>query len=72
MFTFSRCNSVKGLSAQVTPGLTGLWQIKARSNGNLEVQELLDSYYVRNWSLWLDLYIMLRTAHVLVSRNGAY
>jgi lipopolysaccharide/colanic/teichoic acid biosynthesis glycosyltransferase len=56
----------------VTPGLTGLWQIKARSNGNLEVQELLDSYYVRNWSLWLDLYIMVRTAHVLVSRNGAY
>lgn len=60
------------LRLQVTPGLTGLWQMKARSDGNLDVQAALDSYYVRNWSLWLDLYILARTARVLVNRNGAY
>ena len=62
----------RDLRLQVTPGLTGLWQMKARSDGNLDVQAALDSYYVRNWSFWLDLYIMIRTARVLVKRNGAY
>jgi Undecaprenyl-phosphate galactose phosphotransferase WbaP len=60
------------LRLQVTPGLTGLWQISARSDGNLDVQALLDSYYVRNWSLWLDLYILVRTFRVLVNQKGAY
>lgn len=60
------------LRLQVTPGLTGLWQIKARSDGNLDVQESLDSYYVRNWSLWLDLYILIRTIRVVINPHGAY
>ena len=60
------------LRLQVTPGLTGLWQIKARSDGNLDVQESLDSYYVRNWSLWLDLYILIRTVRVVINSHGAY
>ena len=62
----------RALRLQVTPGLTGLWQMKARSDGNLDVQAALDSYYVRNWSVWLDLYILVRTARVLVNRDGAY
>jgi Undecaprenyl-phosphate galactose phosphotransferase WbaP len=60
------------LRMQMTPGLTGLWQIKARSDGNLDVQAALDSYYVRNWSLWLDLYILIRTVRVVFDSTGAY
>ncbi len=60
------------LRTQVTPGLTGLWQIGARSDGDLDVQASLDSYYVRNWSLWLDLYILLRTFRTVIAREGAY
>lgn len=60
----------RNLRVQMTPGLTGLWQIKARSNGNLDVQASLDTYYVRNWSLWFDLYILIRTFRVLIAQNG--
>jgi Undecaprenyl-phosphate galactose phosphotransferase WbaP len=60
------------LRTQVTPGLTGLWQISARSNGDLDVQAQLDSYYIKNWSIWLDLYILTRTARAVLFPNGAY
>jgi Undecaprenyl-phosphate galactose phosphotransferase WbaP len=62
----------RSVRIQVTPGLTGLWQVSARSNGNLEVQEALDSYYIRNWSLWLDLYILIRTIRAVFLQEGSY
>ena len=62
----------RSLRTQVSPGLTGMWQVSARSDGDLDVQESLDSYYIRNWSLWLDLYLLIRTARVVVSGQGAY
>jgi Undecaprenyl-phosphate galactose phosphotransferase WbaP len=60
------------LRTQVTPGLSGLWQVSERSDGDLTVQENLDTYYIRNWSLWLDLYILLRTVRAVLTRSGAH
>jgi lipopolysaccharide/colanic/teichoic acid biosynthesis glycosyltransferase len=60
------------LRRSVMPGVTGLWQVSARSDGDLSVQEREDTYYIRNWSLWLDFYILLRTIKTLVIPNGAY
>jgi Undecaprenyl-phosphate galactose phosphotransferase WbaP len=62
----------RSLRAKVTPGLTGLWQVSARSNGDLKTQEALDTYYIRNWSPWLDLHILARTVRAVVFSDGAY
>lgn len=56
----------------VPPGLTGLWQVGERSEGDLDVQERRDSRYVAEWSLWLDLRLILRTAWVVLQGKGAY
>jgi lipopolysaccharide/colanic/teichoic acid biosynthesis glycosyltransferase len=59
------------LRHRALPGLTGMWQVSARGNGNLEAQCSYDVYYIRNWSLWLDLYILARTIRVVLSGKGA-
>jgi lipopolysaccharide/colanic/teichoic acid biosynthesis glycosyltransferase len=64
--------SFRNLRASVMPGVTGLWQVTARSDGDLKVQEVEDTYYIRNWSPWLDIYILLRTVHAVLSAKGAY
>ena len=53
------------------PGLTGLWQVSARSNGDLDVQKMLDLKYVANRSFWLDLYILLVTVPTVLRGTGA-
>lgn len=60
------------LYTKVLPGLTGLWQVSGRNNVSYEERVNLDAYYVRNWSVWLDIYILLRTIWVVLIGDGAY
>ncbi len=53
-------------------GITGLWQVSGRSDTTYKERVRLDEYYVRNWSIWLDIYIIFRTVLILMNRNGAY
>ena len=57
---------------QVRPGITGLWQISGRSDLDYEQRISLDTWYVRNWTLWYDISILLRTALTVPAKAGAY
>ncbi len=57
---------------RVHPGITGLWQISGRSETTYARRIDLDSWYIRNWSLWHDIVILLRTVKVVLQNKGAY
>jgi len=54
------------------PGITGLWQVSGRSNTNYRYRVKLDTWYVMNWSLWLDIAIIFKTIRVVLRTEGAY
>ncbi|MCF7992560.1 MAG: undecaprenyl-phosphate galactose phosphotransferase WbaP [Thiohalocapsa sp.] len=56
----------------IRPGMTGLWQISGRNDSGYEQRVFLDSWYVKNWSLWYDLVILMKTFSVVLKREGAY
>ena len=56
----------------VLPGITGLWQVSGRNNTSYDYRIALDSWYVRNWNLWLDIVILLKTVRIVLKREGAY
>ena len=57
---------------EVSPGITGLWQVSGRSELTFDEQVLLDLYYIENWSPALDVQILLRTFPKVLLGNGAY
>jgi exopolysaccharide biosynthesis polyprenyl glycosylphosphotransferase len=56
----------------VHPGLTGLWQVSGRSDVSYEERVWLDMNYIRNWSIWSDIHIILRTLPAVLKSQGAY
>ncbi len=56
----------------VLPGITGLWQVSGRNNTGYDYRVVLDSWYVRNWNLWLDIVILFRTIRVVFNGEGVY
>ena len=62
----------KSILLQARPGITGLWQVSGRSLLTFEKRLDLDEYYVRNWSFWFDIFILLKTIKVALFRKGAY
>jgi Undecaprenyl-phosphate galactose phosphotransferase WbaP len=58
--------------SRVRPGITGLWQVSGRSESGTAGMEKWDTYYVRNWSIWLDVVILARTFLAVIKGAGAY
>lgn len=56
----------------VKPGITGMWQVSGRNDIDYSERVALDSWYVRNWSVWLDIMLLWRTVKVVALRKGAY
>ena len=56
----------------VRPGMTGLWQVSGRNDVDYDTRVYLDTWYVKNWSLWYDIAILFKTVRVVFGRKGAY
>jgi Undecaprenyl-phosphate galactose phosphotransferase WbaP len=57
---------------KVRPGITGMWQTYGRNQSTFAQRAQWDEYYVRNWSIWLDIFILFRTVGAVISKDGAY
>lgn len=68
----SQISDTETFILRVPPGISGLWQVSGRSDTTLEERVELDVYYVRNWSVWLDVIILARTMKTALFGRGAY
>ena len=68
----SKYQEVYSLYTKITPGLTGIWQVSGRNHTTYAERIAYDTYYVRNWSVWLDIYLLVKTARVVFTGYGAY
>jgi lipopolysaccharide/colanic/teichoic acid biosynthesis glycosyltransferase len=58
--------------ADTKPGITGLWQVEGRGTTNYDEMIRLDLRYIRSWSIWLDLKIILKTFRIMISGKGGF
>lgn len=69
---YERYGKPYSLYKKVNPGITGLWQISGRAATSFNRRVELDKEYVMNWSVWLDILILVKTLRVVVKQNGAF
>ena len=56
----------------VLPGITGMWQVSGRSDTTYEERVAMDTWYVRNWSVWIDVMYLFKTVKAVITEKGAY
>lgn len=64
-------NSIKDYYL-VRPGITGYWQVSGRNDIDYDTRVQMDTWYVRNWSIWLDITLLFKTVKVVIDKKGAY
>lgn len=67
-----KMNGNEEIILQVKPGISGLWQVTDRNTSSFEERNLIDVYYIRNWSMFLDFYIVAKTIAVVITGKGGY
>jgi len=66
-----KLGNFKEFILKVKPGITGLWQVSGRNNLTFEQRKELEVWYIKNWSLWLDFVILIKTVKVVLLKIGA-
>lgn len=65
-----KMNGYEEIILKVKPGISGLWQVTDRNQSSFEERNITDVYYIRNWSMFMDFYIMARTIAVIITGRG--
>lgn len=68
----ARHQAAYSVYVKTTPGLTGLWQVSGRNRTTLAERIEFDTYYIRNWSVWMDIYLLAKTVGAVLTGDGAY
>ena len=68
----ARYQAAYSVYVKTTPGLTGLWQVSGRNRTTYAERVAYDTYYVRNWSVWMDIYLLAKTVGAVLTGDGAY